>query len=73
MSVVANQTGKGITCTRKGKVLTILAFEEGSLPTRRKDPKCVQWPDIEALARRIFSDRCLATLVLLERDLRGDD
>jgi len=60
---------KALPAREREKVfLAILALEEGSLPARRKETKRVQWPDIEARAKRIFGDRILPNLVLLERE-----
>ena len=38
---------------------------------RAKKAKQVKWPDVEARAKRIFGDRRLPNLVLLEREERA--
>ena len=46
----------------------VLTLEEKpSAPAGRKS-KRVKWPDVEARARRIFGQRVLPNLVLLERE-----
>jgi len=49
-------------------VLAVLAFEEPTANTARGKAKRVKWPDVEARTRRIFGERVLPNLVLLERD-----
>ena len=46
-------------------LLALEANESKSLPLKAKR---VKWPDVEARARRIFGDRQLPNLVLLERE-----
>jgi hypothetical protein len=60
---------KALPAREREKVfLAILALdEEGPAPSKRKG-KRVKWPDVEARARRIFGDRVLPNLVLLERE-----
>jgi len=52
---------------RRKFVTAVLAME--STPPSRRSPKTkrVKWPDVEARAKRIFGDRMLPNLVLLER------
>jgi hypothetical protein len=51
------------------KVLrAILAMEERDSATGQGNEKQVKWPDIEARARRIFGNRTVPNLVLLERE-----
>jgi hypothetical protein len=53
---------------RRKLVKVILALEEeGSMPSAAR-MRNVKWPDVEARARRIFGDRVLPNLVLLERE-----
>jgi len=53
---------------REQVFLAILALDEESPPVRKKQTKHVTWPDIEARAKRIFGERVLPNLVLLERE-----
>jgi hypothetical protein len=43
-------------------------LEEGEALPRPTKAKRVKWPDVEARAKRIFGDRLLQNLVLLERE-----
>jgi len=45
----------------------ILALEENERAQRPMKTKRVKWPDVEARARRIFGNRVLPNLVLLDR------
>jgi hypothetical protein len=60
---------KALPAREREKVfLAILALDEESpVPSKRKG-KRVKWPDVEARAKRIFGDRVLPNLVLLERE-----
>lgn len=53
---------------RQQLLMALLALEDVEPPARRAKRKRVKWPDIEARARRIFGDRVLPNLVLLERE-----
>lgn len=53
---------------REKVFLAILALDEESLTPRPKRAKRVAWPDVEARAKKIFRDRVLPNLVLLERE-----
>jgi len=58
---------KALPAREREKVfLAILALDQES-PAPRVT-KRVKWPDIEARAKRIFGDRVLPNLVLLERE-----
>ena len=46
----------------------ILALEETEQPQRPMKTKRVKWPDVEARAKRIFGNRVLPNLVLLDRE-----
>ncbi len=53
---------------RQKFVLAVLALEE-EVPTRPpKITSHVKWPNVEARAKRIFGDRVLPNLILLERE-----
>ena len=52
---------------RKKFVLAILSLEDEA-SARPARAKRVKWPDVEARARRIFGNRVLPNLVLLERE-----
>ena len=53
---------------REKLFLAILALDKESSTSRTKPTKQVKWPDIEARAKKIFHDRVLPNLVLLERE-----
>ena len=53
---------------REKVFLAILALEEGPPSAPPKQTKRVTWPDVEARAKRIFGDRVLPNLILLERE-----
>jgi hypothetical protein len=44
------------------------ALEEADTPPAPAQARRVRWPDVEARAKRIFGDRVLPNLVLLERE-----
>jgi len=46
----------------------IRSLEDGTTTEAKDKAKPIKWPDVEARARRIFGDRVLPNLVLLERD-----
>ena len=46
----------------------ILALEENEPAHPPMKTKRVKWPDVEARAKRIFGDRVLPNLVLLDRE-----
>ena len=46
----------------------ILALEENEQPQRPMKTRRVKWPDVEARAKRIFGDRELPNLILLDRE-----
>lgn len=53
---------------REKFVLAVLTLDEAR-PTRSNGKqKRVNWPDVEARAKRIFGERVLPNLVLLERE-----
>jgi len=52
---------------RKKFVLAILSLAD-EVSARPAKVKRVKWPDVEARARRIFGNRALPNLVLLERE-----
>jgi hypothetical protein len=51
-------------------VLAVITLEEESASQARPKARArrVKWPDVEARARRIFGERALPNLVLLERE-----
>ncbi len=53
---------------RQKFLLAVLSLEEVTAPRPRRVTKQVKWPDVEARAKRIFGDRVLPNLVLVERD-----
>jgi hypothetical protein len=56
---------------REKLFLAILALDEEYSTSRTKQTKHVKWPDIEARAKKIFHNRVLPNLVLLEREVVG--
>ena len=53
---------------REKLFLAILALDEDGPTQSKVRTKRVKWPDVEARAKRIFGDRVLPNLVLLERE-----
>jgi hypothetical protein len=53
---------------RRKFVRAILSLDELPPTSRRLRVRRVKWPDVEARARRIFGDRKLPNLVLMERE-----
>ena len=53
---------------RQRFVLAVLALEEEAPAKPEGKARRVKWPDVEARAKRIFGDRLLPNLVLLERE-----
>jgi hypothetical protein len=53
---------------REKLVLALLDCEETASSVRGKKMRRVQWPDVQARARRIFGRRVFPNLVLLERE-----
>lgn len=60
---------KALPARDRDKVfLALLALEEESPTSGPKPTKRVSWPDVETRAKRIFGNRVLPNLVLLERE-----
>lgn len=60
---------KGLPARERQRFLVaILALEEEEPPPPPARIQRVKWPDVEARAKRIFRDRVLPNLVLLERE-----
>lgn len=60
---------KALPAREREKVFgAILASECDSPAARLRQTKRVAWPDVEARAKRVFGDRVLPNLVLLERE-----
>lgn len=53
---------------RQKFLLAVLTLEEESADGSHRKTRRVKWPDVEARAKRIFGDRMLPNLVLLERE-----
>lgn len=53
---------------REKFLLAVLTLEEETRGRSDGRKKRVMWPDVEARARRIFGNRLLPNLVLLERE-----
>ena len=53
---------------REKFVLAVLTLAEDAPAHRQKPTRRVKWPDVEARAKRIFGDRVLPNLILLERE-----
>jgi mRNA-degrading endonuclease RelE of RelBE toxin-antitoxin system len=53
---------------RRKVVKAILALEENEPTGQPMKTKRVKWPDVEERARRIFGNRVLPNLVLLDRE-----
>ena len=57
---------------RRKFVLGVLALGETPPAGSAEQIRPVRWPDVEARARRIFGERTLPNLVLLEREEEAD-
>ena len=53
---------------REKFVIAVLDLDEVKPTSRRPRSKRLKWPDVEARARRIFGQRTLPNLVLMERE-----
>lgn len=53
---------------RQKFMLAVLTMEKETPVHSNGRRKAVKWPDVEERARRIFGDRTLPNLVLLERE-----
>jgi hypothetical protein len=53
---------------RRKFLSAVLALEEAQSARHATNPKRVKWQDVEARAKRIFGNRILPNLVLLERE-----
>ena len=53
---------------RQKFLLAVLTLEEEGGDHSRRKSRRVRWPDVEARSKRIFGDRVLPNLVLLERE-----
>jgi hypothetical protein len=53
---------------RRKFLSAVLALEEGQSARLATSAKRVKWPDVEARAKRIFGNRILPNLVMLERE-----
>lgn len=53
---------------RQKFVLAVLTLEEVAVGHGQRKSRRVKWPDVEARAKRIFGDRVLPNLVLVERE-----
>jgi hypothetical protein len=60
---------KALPSRERRKFLTAVRALEEETPMRAVKPgRRVVWPDVQARAKRIFGDRVLPNLVLLERE-----
>ena len=60
---------KALPPRERQKLLSaVLALEETQPARLATSAKRVKWPDVEARARRIFGNRILPNLVLIERE-----
>ena len=60
---------KALPRRERERILKAILDIEANEPTQpRMKTKRVRWPDVEARAKRIFGNRVLPSLVLLERD-----
>lgn len=53
---------------RRKFVLAVLALADEMPAQYERRARRVKWPDVEARAKRIFGDRVLPNLVLVERE-----
>ena len=60
---------KSLPAREREKILwTVLTLEEKPAAHPKEMAKRVKWPDVAARAKRIFGERTLPNLVLLERE-----
>lgn len=59
---------KALPSRERQRILQAILEIEDEPTQDRVKPKRVRWPDVEARAKRIFGDRVLPNLVLLERE-----
>ena len=60
---------KALSAAEREKfLLAVLTLEEETRGQSNGKKKRVTWPDVEARAKRIFGNRVLPNLVLLERE-----
>ncbi|MCP5520832.1 MAG: hypothetical protein H7A46_04725 [Verrucomicrobiales bacterium] len=52
---------------REELLLAVLALDEEPTPSGQEERRA-EWPDVEARTRRVFGDRLLPNLVMLERE-----
>lgn len=59
---------KTLSATERDKLLLAVLKIEDQPTKAAKKVKRVKWPDVEARAKRIFGERVIPNLVLLERE-----
>ena len=58
---------KALPARERRKIVEIILQLEEDSTTTPTSPRRIKWPDIEARAKRIFGNRTLPNLVLMER------
>jgi len=59
---------KALPARERRKFVEIILTLEEDLTPSTEPPERVKWPDVEARAKRIFGNKIMPNLVLLERE-----
>ena len=59
---------KALPARERRRFVEIILALEDNLPPQAAHSERVKWPDVEARARRIFGNKIIPNLVLLERE-----
>jgi len=59
---------KALPARERRKFVEIILTLEENLTPSTEPPERVKWPDVEARAKRIFGNKIMPNLVLLERE-----
>jgi len=59
---------KALPARERRRFVEIILGLEDDLPPQAAPSERVKWPDVEARARRIFGNKIIPNLVLLERE-----
>lgn len=62
---------RALSPAQRAKLLRALSRRSAERPRQRRTPERITWPDVEARARRIFGNRTLPNLVLMDREERA--
>jgi hypothetical protein len=59
---------KALPARERRRFVEIILALEDDLPPKDASSERVKWPDVEARAKRIFGEKIMPNLVLLERE-----